>query len=458
MRQNFVIFTALRYFRARRRSKGFTSSLLSILGVAVGIITLTTVIAVMNGFQLNYINNLLEVSSYHLQITASNGHELPPAILAQLEKIPEIDAVVPFREFQVMLDRTSERSETMPGVLRALDYNRALDDESFIRHLYGEKYPKDDFAVMKNDFSITEKNTVIIGYLLSQYLGVQRGSTIIISSINDLAFNTNSPLQTAAVSRRFTISNIFKSGYKDIDQFYLFISLENSDQFLDNAASAAQFPLHYGIKLKNRFQEEQVKTEIEKYLDPASYQVKTWRDFNRSYFGALLMEKMIMMLLVGLIFIVVGFNIFNSLRRIVYEKYEEIALLKAIGASPRKIRTIFIFEGLLIGFFGGLIGIVIGLFVANHINELFAFFTDIVNLLLRLIEQVCLAFGIELGLGHIESPFSPRIFYFREVPSVVIFEEALVMYLFAVMSAAGAAIIASKKISEVKPSEVLRYE
>jgi lipoprotein-releasing system permease protein len=453
MKQYFIVFTALRYFKALRRSKGFVLTLLSILGLVLGLITLTTVIAVMNGFQLNYINNLLELSSYHLQVSSPSGAPLAPATLAKIAAVPQITAVVPFREFQVIFDRAEGHSETTPGTVRAVDPDASLKDESFIRHLFGLKYEPNELDRMKDDFIIKPPGSVMVGYLLAQYLGVQEGSEIVISSLDQITLRSGSVAE--ATSRRYRVSSIFKSGYRDIDQSYLFMSLDNSDALI---APGATVPLYYGIKLKDRFQDLSLKRRVEELLPTGDFQVKTWRDFNKSYFGALLMEKTIMMFLVGLIFIVVGFMIYNSLRRIVYEKFEEIALLKATGASPGEIRTIFMFEGLLIGVLGGVIGILVGLFVATNINSLFNLFADAINAFIRFVEQLAAPLGANLQLGYVESPFSPRVFYFREVPSVVIFEEVLFMFLFAVLSAVGAAFLASLKISEVKPSEVLHDE
>ncbi|MBN2351826.1 MAG: ABC transporter permease [Spirochaetales bacterium] len=454
MKQYFIAFTALRYFKALRRSKGFALTLLSIFGLVLGLITLTTVIGVMNGFQLNYINNLLELSSYHLQIESPAGNPLAPATRERIASLPQVAAVVPFRQFQVIFDRADGHSETTPGTVRAVDPSAALKDESFIRHLFGLKYGKNELSIMKADFGIGSPGSVMAGYLLAQYLGVREGSQIVITSVDQISLRGGSP-GGEAVSRRYRISSIFKSGYRDIDQSYLFMSLDNSEPLV---APGVTVPLYYGIKLKDRFQDLSVKALVEPLVLDAGDTVKTWRDFNRSYFGALLMEKNIMLFLVGLIFIVVGFMIYNSLRRVVYEKFEEIALLKATGASPAQIRTIFMFEGLLIGLSGGVIGILVGLLVAANINSVFSLVTDAANAVIRFVEEALSLFGLSAHLGYVESPFSPRVFYFREVPSVVIFEEVLFMFLFAVISAVGAAFLASLKISEIKPSEVLHDE
>jgi len=164
MKYRFIIFTALRYLKARKKSKGFASSLLSITGIAFGIILLTVVIGVMNGFQLTYINNRIEISSYHLQITAKGEASLPDESLARIRKLEGIVAVVPFREFQVMIEPAAQQSKTRYGVLRALDYEAALQDESFIRHLFTGDYERDDLDSMKTEFRVQNPNTVLVGY------------------------------------------------------------------------------------------------------------------------------------------------------------------------------------------------------------------------------------------------------------------------------------------------------
>ena len=117
-----------------------------------------------------------------------------------------------------------------------------------------------------------------------------------------------------------------------------------------------------------------------------------------------------MMVLVGLIFIVVGFNIFHSLKRSVYERKEEIALLKALGASPGSIKYVFILEGLLIGILGCFLGILSGLFIANNINEIFNLTEDIINDSLFLnIENLLKYVNIRTRFPRV-SIFSPDIF------------------------------------------------
>jgi lipoprotein-releasing system permease protein len=454
MKPYFVFFTALRYLKARRRSKGFMSSLLSIFGVAVGLVALVTVIAVINGFQLNYMNNLLEISSYHVQVTSPDGSPLSAAALSGIRALPGVTAVVPFREFEAIYDRASHSSTTNPGTVRAVDVDAALADESFVRHLFGDEYAPEQIESMRNDFAVRKDGTVAVGYLLANYLGVQENSEIILSSIDQLSPTAEDAGEGKAASRRLTVSCVFKSGYRDIDEYFLFMSLGTGESFMNQDKV---LPLHYGIKLTDRFSDIALADRIKSLAGAGDYRVTSWRELNKSYFGALLMEKVAMFFLVGLIFIVVGFNIFNSLRRIVYEKYEEIALLRAIGATPGAVRTIFVFEGLLIGLIGGCLGTFTGLFLAVRVNALFAVVTDALNVVIKFAESAISNFT-PVYFEAVESPFSPRIYYLKEVPSVVIPEEIILMFLFAVLSAAGAAFLASKKISLVAPSEVLRYE
>ena len=115
-------------------------------------------------------------------------------------------------------------------------------------------------------------------------------------------------------------------------------------------------PRTWGIKIANRFDDTRVVREVSALVKGAGFTVGSWRSYNRSFFDALFVEKLMMMILVGLIFFVVGFNVFHSLRRSVHERMEEIAVLKAVGVPPRRIRTTFILQGLFIGTTGGAAG------------------------------------------------------------------------------------------------------
>jgi lipoprotein-releasing system permease protein len=449
MKMDYILFTSLRYLKARRKSKGFASSLLSILGVTVGVMTLTGVLAVMNGFQLNYINNILEISSYHLQISNQKGLPLKQEIVEKINALPEISAVIPFFEDQVLVEGYT--TQLQGGNLRSIPDDILARDKGFCAKIFADNAFSDEQA--KEEFNIKESFSVVIGTVLASLLRVEKGDYISLSSVSDISLN-----EAETTENQFKVTGIFKSGYNEIDKNMLFISLETGEKFLGKGLKQKKLPITYGIKLKDRFQDLTVKQRLEKIIFDSQYSIKTWREFNKGFFGALLMEKIMMMFLIGMIFIVVGFNILNSLRRMVYERIEEIGVLKALGSSPGEIQYIFIFEGFLIGFLGGFLGMILGLLIANHINEIFDIAVMIANGFLVILEFLLSPFFGVISLGRVTSPFSPNVFYLKEVPSEVMLTESVIIFLFALLSSIGAAFIASRKVARVKPITVLRYE
>jgi lipoprotein-releasing system permease protein len=159
---------------------------------------------------------------------------------------------------------------------------------------------------------------------------------------------------------------------------------------------------------------------------------------------------------VGLIFIVVGLNIFQAQRRSVLERREEIGLLRAMGATDFAVRLIFVWDGFIIGFTGALLGTGLGLLIAAHITVFFGILEGLVNAVIDLFNLVAAFFGVS-GAGGF-AVFSPAIFYIREIPSRVIPREVVLIFLFGFLSALLAAWFASGRVSGTRPAEVLRYE
>jgi lipoprotein-releasing system permease protein len=216
-----------------------------------------------------------------------------------------------------------------------------------------------------------------------------------------------------------------------------------------------------GIKLKNRWQDQRAMEEIKKILDLSGFHeelsLSSWRDYNRAFFSALRTERLMMFILVGLIFIVVGLNIFQSQRRVVLERREEIGLLRALGATNTQVRLVFVWDGFIIGFVGAGLGLILGLLVAFNIPSFFSFLEQTVNLFISAINFLAERFGGQGGVREF-AIFSPRIFYIKQIPSRVIPMEMLLIFMFGFLSAVLAAWFASGKVSGARPAEVLRYE
>jgi lipoprotein-releasing system permease protein len=163
-----------------------------------------------------------------------------------------------------------------------------------------------------------------------------------------------------------------------------------------------------------------------------------------------------MFILVGLIWIVVALTIFQSQRRAVLERREEIGLLRAVGGGERAVRLIFVCDGAIIGFSGAASGLIAGLLVAANIPRFFAIIENIVNFIINIVNIVVHFFGGSDVGGF--SIFSPAVFYIKEIPSRIIPSEAALIFFFGFFSALLAAWFASRKVSRIMPAEVLRYE
>jgi len=442
LRPSVTLLVASRYFRTRRRETGNTSSILSVVGTAVGVMALTVVLAVMNGFQLGFIEPLVEISSYHLQVSrngpAGGGNgPAEPAFVKRIRGLPSVTAVVPFVERQALVEGPFQRPRAcqlraVPPDLFALDPVQAAM-----------------LAPREGSFDLSGPRSLVIGAELAAVAGVRVGDSLSLTSF--AAGPDGRPVPRKA---EFRVTGVFRTGYWDFDIGLVFVSLATADEVF---GSGSPLPRTYGVKIANRFLDGQVLRKIAPLLSGTGYSVESWRTYNKSFFDALFMEKLMMMVLVGLIFIVVGFNVFHSLRRSVHERMEEIAVLKAVGVPPGRVQAIFVLEGFLIGLAGALSGLLAGLGVAMNVNAVFAGVDAVINGLTHAVYALASVFAHGGSEGSF-AMFSPAYFYLSQVPSRVFPQEAFLVCFFAVLACTGAAWAASRAVSRFRPAEVLRNE
>jgi lipoprotein-releasing system permease protein len=251
----------------------------------------------------------------------------------------------------------------------------------------------------------------------------------------------------------FIVTGLFRTGYYDYDTGLGFVNLETGLRISGEEAGL-------GIKIKNRWQDAVVMAEMKNLIaqSPVPFEkeprLSTWRDYNRAFFGALRTEKLFMFILVGLIFVVVGLNIFQAQRRAVLERREEIGLLRAVGAGDLAVRLIFVWDGFLIGLIGAGAGMILGILTAGHIAAVFAAVEGIINYCIDAVNYLSGSFS---GTGNF-AVFSPAVFYIKEIPSRLIPGEVFLIFMFGFVSALLAAWFASGRVSRTRPAEVLRDE
>jgi lipoprotein-releasing system permease protein len=434
-RGRWTFFVASRYFSSKRKDKNLASSVLSVVGIAVGTMTLITVLAVMNGFQIGFIEDILEINSFHLRIPGE-GITYQRDDIEAIRSVRGVQSVIPVVETQTMVK--TDFSDFQPCIVRGVPPDISEFDPSMLRQL----------NIVRGNSTLGGEKSILLGIELANYLGVTIGDEINMISLSGGEFASIQPKQ-----KQFQVTGLFKSGYYEYDRGMGFISLSAAADIVSNNDR-----LIYGIKLENRYSDKAAAARLRMLpaAGKADAGVTSWREYNSSFFGALRMEKIAMMVLIGLIFLVVGGNIYQSLKRTVMEKIEEISLLKSVGASAGSIQRVFIYDGIFIGLSGGLSGLLLGLLIAFNINTVFTVFERVSNAVLYVVLQIVNPlFGS--GIDEV-SIFSPRYYYMSEVPVTLPYAEAMLIFLFAFLSSTAAAYFASKKISTIKPSEVLHYE
>jgi lipoprotein-releasing system permease protein len=437
---------------------------LAILGIGVGVLALTVIIAVMNGFQLGFIESIIEISSFHVRA------EIPPvsapsAVAETADGAEPFDpAFIEIDEQNVLMDIVAEQMRTIPGVVSATPFRelyailrgkRPGQQGALIRGLVPNVLEQDagmaeKLEIERGAFDLTESRSIVLGAELASRLYVRVGDTVDLASLSGLF--------DAGENSAFTVTGIFRSGFYEYDLGWAFVNI-NTAALLDETS------LMLGVKLKNRWNDAHALQLINdlsavknanSIADGAVVNITSWRDYNRAFFSALRSEKLLMFLLVGLIFIVVGLNIFQAQRRAVLERREEIGLLRALGADEWAVRLIFVWDGFVIGLIGAGAGAVLGLFLATHISGFFTTLEHIVNAFISLLNLI---YGV-FGRSHVEefAIFSPTVFYIKEIPARAIPHEVVLIFLFGFLSALMASWFASRRAARTRPAEVLRYE
>ncbi|MDR2397598.1 MAG: ABC transporter permease [Spirochaetaceae bacterium] len=444
----WIGFVASRYVSRKRRKS--PSPVLAVLGIATGVLALTVILAVMNGFQMGFIESILEIASYHVRIEGpvlENSRDLEiqdPApwreIISPIQALPGIASITPLQEFHALI--RGKRGGPQVALIRGLPPDVLEYDQGMAEKLVFEA----------GSFDLETDKAILLGAELARRLSLHLGDEITLVSVAGLLGD-----DATAQDSTFTVAGIFRSGFYEYDLGWGFVSL-------DRAQALGGGTLFLGIKLKNRWQDSRAVRLICAVLGDLpdfpteAVSVNTWRTYNRAFFGALRTEKLLMFVVVGLIFIVVGLNIFQSQRRMVLERREEIGLFRAVGAGDWAVRLVFVWDGFIIGFTGASLGMVLGLLIATHIKQCFTVLEGAINGIihgLNALAGVVMGYSADLGEFAI---FSPALFYIKEIPSRIIFREVALIYLFGFLSALLAAWFASGKVSRTRPAEVLRYE
>ena len=346
MTGSFEMFIAGRYLRAKRK-QAFVSliTVISIAGVAIGVMALILVLGVMTGFSDNLLEKILGANS-HIVITGfGTGIENYDRTCSDLEQVSGVVAATPFIMTHVML---SSETNVSGAVLQGIDPHGAGRVISIEKNLIQGNIEE---LAGRHTHEDLELPGIIVGSELAKTLGVLSGSVITIVSPTGLL----SPTGMVPRWKKFMVTGLFESGMYEYDSGMAYISLEAAQQFLKMPGQASGL----WIRVNDIHNTTPVALAIRSVLSP-QYHVRDWKEMHRNLYAALRLEKTAMFIILVLIIIVAAFSIVATLVMMVNEKNREIAILKSMGATAGCIMKIFMYQGLVIGSVGTLLGLAAG--------------------------------------------------------------------------------------------------
>ncbi|HEY3150366.1 MAG TPA: lipoprotein-releasing ABC transporter permease subunit [Candidatus Binatia bacterium] len=356
---NYELFIGLRYLQARRRETFISLiTVISVLGVMIGVMTLNVVMAVMSGFEETLRDRLLGINAHIALIRSGEPLRDYENLIQQVSKENGVVAATPTIYGQVMLTAGSRVSGV---VVRGIDpdrVNRVVNVQSFLRegNLDGLKT---QHPIQVEDRTVLLPG-IILGERLANQLGVFTGSAVQVVS------PLGSPTAIGVIPkvRRFFVAGILRTGMSEIDSTLVFMGLAEAQKFFELGDAVTNIEL----RIRNVDQSRQVAEQIQRRLG-FPYFAEDWTRLWPNLFSALKLEKTVYFLVLLLMILIGAFNIVSTLVMVVMEKKKDIAILRSMGASQQSIRRIFLLKGCIIGILGTVLGAILGLLVCLLISQ-----------------------------------------------------------------------------------------
>ncbi|MGP7988345.1 MAG: FtsX-like permease family protein [Desulfobaccales bacterium] len=341
----FETFVALRLLRGVKRQRGFLllSTLISMSGVAVGVMALIIVIGVMTGFTQELRQKILSVNADILVLKLGGPFTSYQKEVAEIEAVPGVVSVAPFIYTQVMFSAPGNISA---GVIRGLDPQAIRSGGP-----KGLKVIQGQFTDLA-EFAPEEPPPLAIGTEMARNLNLRPGDYLnIISPLGNLT-----PMGRLPRMKPFRVNAVFYSGMYEFDNSLVFTSIPAVQEFLGLGHRITGLE----VEIRDIYAAERLQGKILERLG-SGYYCKNWMQMNSSLFAALKLEKITMFIILTLIILVAAFGIASTLFMMVMKKTKEIAILKSMGATRQAILRIFIMNGLAIGGLGTIVGLGLGL-------------------------------------------------------------------------------------------------
>jgi len=393
-----------------KKKEGFLKviSIFSFLGIMMGVAILIIVMSVMNGFRTDLTNKILGFNA-HLVIKPYNN------TIKNSYKILKNK----FNEFEI---KTSFSGE---GVIVNKDFAKGV----MVKGVRTKEIKKNNFLqknITEGNFNDFTSGSIILGKELALMLEISVGDKM---NLMSTAF-ISTPLGGVPKQEVFKVAAIFESGFYEFDQNFVFLNLNDALPFFNKTED----DLSLEIYLKDPFQADFYKDQINKMNE--AFSIYSWSDLNKSFFGALKLERNVMFIILTLIIIVAAFNIISGLTILIKNKTKEIAILKTLGLSNNSITKSFFLTGFTIGVLATITGVVVGTTFSYYVEEIRYF--------------VSTFFNLEI--------FPAEVYFLDKLPSEINFTSISIIFLSSISITGLASYFPARIISNMNTMTALKYE
>lgn len=405
---------AFRYLRPRRK-EGFISVIagFSFLGIALGVATLIIVMSVMNGFRHELLSRVLGFNG-HIVLTGVGGPIRDyPKIVDRLKKIQGVKDVIAVVDGQVMATINNRSTGA---------YVRGIDPKTYADHdLLGGKTTPSAISRFRG------QNAILLGYRMAGAIGAATGDRVKLISPD----GTPTPVGVVPRIKSFRMVGTFNVGMSEYDRAYIFMPLEAAQVFFkkQNAVTGIE------LRIDNPDKAEEVARRIVALQLP-NIRLRTWQEVHSTFFNALKVERNVMFLILTLIIVVAAFNIISSMIMLVKDKTQAIAIMRTMGATRGMVMRIFFLSGASIGVFGTLLGVGLGILIAENIEAIKSWLENLLDSTL----------------------FPAEIYFLSRMPSIVEPNEVLQVAVMGLVLSFLATLYPSWRAARLDPVEALRNE
>ena len=405
----FELFIARRYLKSRRR-ENFISfiSLISIVGVAIGVATLNFVMAMMNGFETEIRQRIIDTTA-HITVYsyAGDGFVDWQSLADKIKDVPDVEATAPNIFFKSVIGSGDANDGVfVKGIDPKYEYAVSRLHENIVA---GE---------INLDINSDSLPGIVIGQELASTLNVKLGEEVVLASLKQKKMT----LTLQPKYKRFVVTGLFETGMNEYDGNLAYISIPMAQDLfkLDDMVTGLQ------VRVRDFYKSEHIAREIEEIVGSPFYAVD-WSERHKNLFGWMTLEKYGMSMVVGLMVVVAAFSIVTTLIMLVIEKRRDIAILKSMGANRRQVMKIFMFQGTLLGFVGTMAGTALG-FTVCWLQQTF----DIVSI-------------------------PGEIYFINSLPFDMRFIEFVIVAVASVVIAFLATIYPAWRAARLFPSDILRH-